>query len=236
MWGNPWWKSTLFFDVVFLDVVEDFVKLFQLGHDHGLAVRILSCVQVEIVLVVFLGWVKLAERRDFGDDLAIENFLVELVFEILCNFLLRIVFKENSRTILRSLVVPLFVKGRRVVRFPMDFKKFCKRNNFGIKLDLNYFRVARGAGTDLFVSWVFNGSTGISGDDRLDTLDSLEDGLGAPETSTPKRCFFQFLVSFFGFCFSLCLTRGALAANNCCETQSLEQDRGDEAEPALQGL
>lgn len=236
MWVNQWLSSTLFFDVVFLDVVEDFVKLFQLGHNHGLAVRILSCVQVEIVLVVFLGWVKLAEWRDFGDDLAIENLLVELVFEILCNFLLCIVFKENSGTILGSLIVPLFVEGRRVVRFPVDFKQFCKRNNFGIKFDLDYFRVARGASANLFVGRVLHGPTGVSRDHGLDTLDSLEDGLGAPETSTPKGCFFQFLVSFFGFCFSRCLTRRTLAANNCCESQALKQDRGDEAEPALQGL
>jgi len=100
---------------------EVFVELFHLGADDELAV-LLAGVQVEVVLVVFLGGEEVLDRGDLGDDRRFERAgFVELFFVLLSDTVLIFIVVEDCRAVLRAGVVALTVERGGIVSLPENF-------------------------------------------------------------------------------------------------------------------
>ena len=100
---------------------EVFVELFHLGADDELAV-LLAGVQVEVVLVVFLGGEEVFDRSNLGDDRRFERAgFVELLFVLLGDAVLVFVVVEDCGALLSAAVVALAVECGGVVGLPEDF-------------------------------------------------------------------------------------------------------------------
>ena len=146
--------------------------------------------------MVALSRVKNTDRGYLGDDFTIVNFLVELVLVLNGDFLLLVVFVKDRRSVLGALVVALLVERRRVVGLPVDFQQLGKRDDLGIKLDLNDLSMARRPRADFLIGRILGLATGVTRDDLFNPFDPLKYSFGAPEASAAKGCFFQF--SFLG--------------------------------------
>jgi hypothetical protein len=68
-------SELILFRLLLLNVLEDFLKLLELGNNNRSAVP-LGSVQIEVVLVVLFRRIKNVERGDLRDDLPIVNLFV----------------------------------------------------------------------------------------------------------------------------------------------------------------
>jgi hypothetical protein len=178
---------------LFLDVIENRLELLQLRNDHCLAVAFLG-IQIEVVLVIFFRGIEFGQWADLRDNLAIVDIAIEFFFVLFGRAALLVVFVEDDGTVLCSFVIPLAIQRGGVVGFPMDLEQFRKRNDIGVVGDLDHFRMPGLARADLFIGRILDVSSGVARDDRLDSLDPLKHGLGAPETTAAKSCTRQSLI------------------------------------------
>lgn len=68
-------SKLILFRLLLLNVLEDFLKLLELGNNNRSAVP-LGSVQIEVVLVVLFRRIKNVERGDLRDDLPIVNLFI----------------------------------------------------------------------------------------------------------------------------------------------------------------
>ena len=91
--------------------------------------------------------------------------------------------EKDAAAILRSNIMALPVERGGIMRSPKHLQQLVKTDNFRVKSDLNRLRMTRGAFSDVVIGGIFNRSPNITGNNLLDPLDALKDGLRAPETS-----------------------------------------------------
>jgi hypothetical protein len=110
------------FHACFQLIGKCFVKLLDLGPDHGTAIGLLW-MRLEVVLVVLLGRVKNGHGRDFGHDgLAPSVLLREFFLVVLGALALMLVVVKHDRAVLRPDVCTLAVERGGVMDLPKNFQ------------------------------------------------------------------------------------------------------------------
>src|SRR5690606_38966092 len=92
----------------------------------------------------------------------IHLFFVELLFAVRCALFLLIVVKVNHRPVLCPDVVALAVARGGIMRVPEYLQPLVVRDHLWVVGKFTDVRMARSAGTYLFIGRIFNGTAGIS--------------------------------------------------------------------------
>src|SRR5665213_358716 len=122
------------------------------------------------------------ERRKLRYDWRgiVTGNLANVVFSFL--LLLRSVI-ENRGAILRAIVWSLAVHSGWIVLREKDFEQFLIADLRGIECDIYRFRIARRAGTDKLIGWIWLGAPAITRLGILHPFDFEEDFLGMPKAT-----------------------------------------------------
>src|SRR5437660_4878382 len=137
-------------------------EFYDLGCDHDLAVG-LSCVLLEIFLMVIFSLVERLERRYLRHDWFLPDFRGIRFFDNLLShcFLFGVVV-EDCRPVLATDISALSIQGGRVVRREEDLQNILEGNLLGIEGYLDRLSVSSGSGANIFVRRVRSLSTGAA--------------------------------------------------------------------------
>src|SRR3984957_18023514 len=144
----------------------------------------LNSLLFEILLVIFLGTVKLRSWSYLRNDRPFEHSLFnqDILGGASGCFLLRIV-KKYSRAILRAHVWALAIECRGVVAFPEDSEKREVRTPLRIEFHLHGFGVARVSAANILVCGILQGPAGITDCNRSNARELWKRVFHAPKTS-----------------------------------------------------
>jgi len=118
-------------------------------------IAVTALVDSEVVLMVILSFKESGSRYDLGDNGLLELACsLYLCLDLLCScFLFRCVI-EHRRSILCADVVPLSVKGGRVVDTPKESEKIFILHLIGEVLNLDDLCVASFTSAYILVAWI----------------------------------------------------------------------------------
>src|SRR6476646_770470 len=143
----------------------------------AVAARVLG----QVLLVVGLGVVERARRRDLSADLAVAGLaqaLLEHRGAVLRRLRLRVGERVDRRAVLRADVISLTHALRRVVVLPEELEQLLVARLLGVEDDQDGLGVAGGAGADLLVGGVRRLAAGVADRRRVDARGLPEDALG----------------------------------------------------------
>ena len=132
---------------------EELLEFSYFGIDYALAIRLVR-VQLEIVLMVCFGWVKLWNRANLGYDPFIDLFFQQLFFHFFGRNALRFILIKHDRTILCANVIPLFVEAGRIMGFEEYQQQLIEGHDGWIESDLANFGMPCTSGANCLVGWI----------------------------------------------------------------------------------
>src|SRR4029453_11069635 len=140
----------------------------------------------EVLLVVVLGVVEVAERRDLGRDLAVAGLAQALAEELLGalgRLALGLGAVEDRRAVLGAHVVALAHALGRVVVLPEELQHLLVAGLGGVEHDEHGLGVAGPRRADLLIGRVAGVAAGVADRRGPHAVGLPEDALGAPEAA-----------------------------------------------------
>lgn len=147
---------------------------------------------VEIILVVILGLVEVAQRQVLDGDLPVDVFLLVGKDLIDCRLVI-LVGVIHAGAVLRSRVMALPVDACRVDSLEIHLQQKLQRYLGGIVHDMNGLGKAGLVGAHLFVGRVLCAAIGIAYLGVHHSVNLLEIMLGAPEATSGEIYLLQFV-------------------------------------------